>query len=113
MAVAIQKYYQEPNIAGLVANNYRYLQTGSGPSRITLGRLDYNLSEKNRINFTILVHASPASNTVNTVAPIDTQVGAGEGISAQVTDVYTFNPKIVNEAHYSFAGEAIGISRAA
>ena len=102
VAVAIQKYYREPNITGLVANNYRYLQTGSGPSRITLGRLDYNLTEKNRINFTILVHASPASNTVNTVAPIDTQVGAGEGISAQVTDVHTFNPKIVNEAHYSF-----------
>ena len=59
VAVAIQKYYQEPNIPGLVANNYRYLQTSSSPSRITFGRLDYNLSEKNRINFTILVHANP------------------------------------------------------
>jgi Carboxypeptidase regulatory-like domain len=102
VAVAIQKYYTEPNISGLVAQNYRYLQTGSGPSRITLGRLDYNMSDKNRINFTILVHAQPVTNTLNAIAPIDTQVNSGEGISAQVTDVYTFGPKLVNEAHYSF-----------
>ena len=54
MAVNIQKYYQEPNITGLVANNYRYLATGSNPSHLYFGRLDYNMSDKNRINFTIL-----------------------------------------------------------
>ena len=85
-----------------MANNYRYLQTSSSPSRITLGRLDYDITSKNRLNFTILVHASPANSTLNTVDPIDTQVSSGEGISAQVTDLHTFNPKLVNEAHYSF-----------
>jgi hypothetical protein len=102
VAVAIQKYYKEPNISGVVANNYRYLQTGSNPSRITFGRLDYNLTDKNRINFTILVHANPLHGTVNTIAPIDTQNNAGDGVSAQVSDVHTFGPKLVNEARYSF-----------
>jgi hypothetical protein len=102
VAVAIQKYYKEPNISGQVASNYRYLQTSSSPSRITLGRLDYDITNKNRLNFTILVHSNPANSTLNTVDPIDTQVSSGEGISAQVTDLHTFNPKLVNEAHYSF-----------
>ncbi len=92
----------EPNISGLTSNNYRYLQTGSNPSRITFGRLDYNMSEKNRINFTVLQHAQPVSGTTNTAAGIDTQLGAGEGFSTQVSDVYTFSPKVVNEARYSY-----------
>ena len=103
VAVAIQKYFPAPNIAGLVANNYRYLQTSSSPQRITFGRLDYNLSDKNRINFTILVQANPANSDPEFSCIVNTQVSSGEGISAQVTDVYTFSPKIVNEAHYSFA----------
>jgi hypothetical protein len=103
VAVAIQKYYREPNITGLVANNYRYLQTSTNPSRITFGRLDYNLTDKNRINFTILVHASPLHSTLNTINPIDSQTNAGDGVSAQVSDVYTFGPKLVNEVRYSFA----------
>jgi Carboxypeptidase regulatory-like domain len=102
VASAIQSYYVQPNIAGLTSNNYRYLQTGSNPSRITFGRLDYNMSEKNRINFTVLQHAQPVSGTTNTVAGIDTQLGAGEGFSTQVSDVYTFSPKVVNEARYSY-----------
>jgi hypothetical protein len=102
VAVAIQKFYQAPNIPGLVANNYRYLQTSSNPSRITFGRLDYNLTDKNRINFTILVHADPLHSTLNTINPIDTQTNAGDGVSAQVSDVHTFGPKLVNEARYSF-----------
>ena len=36
------------------------------------------------------------------MAPIDTQVNSSDGYSAQVSDVYTFNPKIVNEARYSY-----------
>jgi outer membrane receptor for ferrienterochelin and colicin len=102
VAVAIQKYYQEPNIPGLVAKNYRYLQTGSNPSRITFGRLDYNMSTKNRINFTILEHTVPVHNTLNTIDPIDTQVNSSDGYSAQISDVYTFNPDIVNELRYSY-----------
>jgi hypothetical protein len=102
VAVAIQKFYQAPNIPGLVANNYRYLQTSSNPSRITFGRLDYNLTDKNRINFTILVHAAPLHSTLNTIDPIDTQTNAGDGVSAQISDVHTFGPKLVNEARNSF-----------
>ncbi len=102
VAVAIQKFYREPNIPGLVNNNFRYLQVGSNPSRMEFGRLDYNLSEKNRINFTILEHTTPGHGTLNTMDPIDTQENTGEGYSAQITDVYTFNPKIVNELRYSY-----------
>jgi Carboxypeptidase regulatory-like domain/TonB dependent receptor len=102
VAVAIQKFYREPNIPGLVNNNYRYLQTGSNPSRMEFGRLDYNMTDKNRINFTILEHTTPGHGTFNTMAPIDTQQNSGEGYSAQVSDVYTFNPKIVNELRYSW-----------
>ncbi len=102
VAVNIQKYYPEPNITGLVANNYRYLATGSNPSHLYFGRLDYNMSDKNRINFTILEHTVPVHNSLAAVPPIDTQVNSSDGYSAQVSDVYTFNPKIVNEARYSY-----------
>jgi Carboxypeptidase regulatory-like domain len=107
VAVAIQKFYREPNIPGLVGNNYRYLQTGSNPWRMPFGRLDYDLSDKNRINFSIKVHTAVQVPTLNTVAPIDTQLGASDDSQAQVTDVHTFSPKLVNEARYSFVRQAI------
>ena len=102
VAVAIQKYYQEPNIPGLIAKNYRYLQTASNPNHEEFGRIDYNMSARNRINFTILEHTNPINPTVNTIAPIDTQLGGGDGYSSQVSDVFTFNPKVVNEARFSY-----------
>ncbi len=106
VAVNIQKYYQEPNIPGLVNNNYRYLQVGSNPSRMEFGRLDYAMSEKNRIDFTILEHTNPRHPQLNSMPPIDSQIAAGDGYSAQVSDVYTIGPKTVNELRYSYVRQA-------
>ena len=103
VAVNIQKNYVAPNLSG-IQNNYSYLKSGNGNSKKTFGRLDYNMTEKNRINITVTMHDNPHKINVDPgpVCPINCENNAGEGYNAQVSDVYTVNPSMVNEFRYSF-----------
>ena len=58
VAVNIQKFYQTPNLSG-IQNNYSFLQAGNGNSIKYFGRLDYNMSAKNRINISVTMHDNP------------------------------------------------------
>jgi len=103
VAVNIQKNFLEPNLAG-IGNNYSFLKPGNGNSVKTFGRLDYNMSAKNRINITVTMHDNPHKTNVDPGpnCPIACENNAGEGYNAQFTDVYTINSSMVNEFRYSF-----------
>jgi Carboxypeptidase regulatory-like domain len=103
VAVNIQKNFVTPNLSG-VQNNYNYLKSGNGNSKKTFGRLDYNLSAKNRINITVTMHDNPHKVNLDPgpACPIACENNAGEGYNAQFTDVYTINSSMVNEFRYSF-----------
>ena len=103
VAVNIQKSFLEPNLAG-IGNNYSFLKPGNGNSVKTFGRLDYNMSAKNRINITVTMHDNPHKTNVDPGpnCPIACENNAGEGYNAQFTDVYTINSSMVNEFRYSF-----------
>jgi hypothetical protein len=100
VAVAIQKYYPAPNLSG-ITNNYRYLQTGNSPSLREFGRLDYNISDKDRLTFSITERTS-TGYTDNTTCPINCQTNVGDSYELQLTEVHTFSPTTVNEFRYGF-----------
>jgi hypothetical protein len=103
VASKIQAFYPAPNLGGL-ANNYSYLKPGNGNSKKYFGRLDYNVTDKNRINISVTVHDNPHKTNFDPgpVCPINCENNAGEGYNAQVSDVYTISSSMVNEFRYSF-----------
>jgi hypothetical protein len=103
VAVNIQKNYAVPNLPG-IQNNYSYLRPGNGNSKKTFGRLDYNISDKNRLNLTVNMHDNPhkVNYDPGPICPISCENNAGEGYSAQVSDVHAFTTSLVNEFRYSF-----------
>ena len=107
VAVNIQKFYPTANTPGL-SNNYNFLKVGNGNSKKTFGRLDYNMSAKNRINITVTMHDGPHKTNYDPgfACPIGCENNASEGYNAQFTDVYTINSSMVNEFRYSFVRQA-------
>lgn len=101
VALAIQKYYPVSNLPG-ITNNYRYLQVGNNPAFREFGRLDYNLRSNNRMTFSITEHSSD-SISGGTSCPVNCQHSTAGAYNAQVSDVHTFSPTVVNEFRFGFA----------
>src|SRR6266700_2436980 len=59
VALNIQQDYVTATDQSSIQNNYTFLSSGTNNSKKTFGRLDYNLSDKNRINITVLMHDNP------------------------------------------------------
>jgi len=110
VAAKIQAFLPEPNVGapGANQNNYVFLKNGSNNSIKLFGRLDWNLSDKNRINLTVNNHHVPHKTNVDPgpVCPIACENNSAEAYSAQITDVYTINSSMVNEFRYSFVRQA-------
>ena len=107
VAMNIQKLFASPNLSG-VQNNYSYLKAGSGSLKKTFGRLDYNISDKNRVNMSITMHDTPHVVNVDPGpdCPIACETHAAEGYNAQISDVFTASSSLVNEFRYSFVRQA-------
>jgi hypothetical protein len=101
VALAIQKFYPSANLPG-ITNNYRYLQVGNNPAFREFGRLDYNIRSNNRLTFSITEHSSH-SVSGGTSCPINCQHSTADAYDAQVSDVHTFSPTVVNEFRFGFA----------
>jgi hypothetical protein len=104
VAANIQTYWPAPNLPG-TTGNYTYLKPSSNKSKKTFGRLDYTISDKNRLNITVNMHDSPHKTNADSdgfACPIGCDNNAAEGYSAQVSDVHAFSSSLVNEFRYSF-----------
>jgi Carboxypeptidase regulatory-like domain len=103
VAVNIQNTYPAPNLSG-IASNYTYLKPSNGNSNKTFGRLDWNMSAKNRIDISVTQHSEPNKTNYDPgpVCPVLCENNSGEAYQAQITDVYALNPSMVNEFRYSF-----------
>jgi hypothetical protein len=110
VAGALQAFYPKPNVPGtlspgfpgLVTNNYFFTGPQSNPFLKFFGRIDYNQSEKNRINFSITQRDNPGTNTNQQVCPINCFSGDVDSYNTQVSDVYAFSPNTVNEARFGY-----------
>ena len=111
MALNALKYYpmpnttgQQPNPAfpGVVVNNYAYTSPNLIPFHKWFGRIDYDQSEKNRVNFSITQGDNPGINANFNICPIDCFSGDVDRYNTQVSDVYSFSPHVVNEARFGY-----------
>ncbi len=101
VALAIQKFFPSSNLPG-ITNNYRYLQAGTNPNLKEFGRLDFSLRSNNRLTFSITEHSNSGISR-GTTCPINCQSNTNGTYEAQVSDVHTFSPTVVNEFRFGFA----------
>jgi hypothetical protein len=112
VALAAQKYFPMPNTPGtqpnptqypgVVVNNYVYSSPNLNPFHKWFGRIDYDQSEKNRINFSITQGDNPGTNTNFQICPVDCFSGDVDRYNTQVSDVYSFSPQVVNEFRFGY-----------
>jgi hypothetical protein len=110
VAKAIQANYYLAGQAGnnTLSNNYKYLAPGNGNLAKQIARLDYNITPKNRIDFSIVEKYVP--NVVSTGSPncpVNCTNVSSDGGNGQLSDVWTISANVVNEARFSFNREAI------
>jgi Carboxypeptidase regulatory-like domain len=101
VALNIQKDYVTATNQNLLSNNYRFLNPGTNNDRKEFIRLDYNLSEKNRLNTTLARHTTPLEESYSAFCPIQCELHWNTGYSGQISDVYLINPNMVNEFRFS------------
>jgi len=109
VAVNIQKYFPTPQTTSSgLSDNYSFLKPSNNNSIKYFGRLDYQVSDKNRINITTSMHATPHRTNYDPgpTCPVACENNASEAYSAQFSDVYTINSSVVNEFRYSFVRQA-------
>lgn len=97
LALKFQSLFPAPNLSGY-SNNWVGTLESPDPFLKWFGRLDYNLSDKNRITFSITQSDNPAFYPQP--YPIGNQSGDVDRYNAQVSDVHTISPNTVNEFRY-------------
>ncbi len=106
VAAKIQAYFPNPNLPGL-GNNYYFAGRSPSSSNAYSGKLDYNFSASNHLSGSVQVNPgssfSPAPTCpVGSSAVSGCQNSTGTLSQVQITDDWTFSPKLINEARISF-----------
>jgi hypothetical protein len=78
-------------------NNLYLAHINPAPVHRYFGRLDYNLSQNNRINFSISQKDNPGVDNGLFNCPLNCGSGDVDGWNTQLSDVWTITPTIVNE----------------
>ncbi|MBV9499699.1 MAG: TonB-dependent receptor, partial [Acidobacteriaceae bacterium] len=99
LALQFQSLFPQPNQPGY-SNNWVGTLESPSPFLKWFGRLDYNLSDKHRITFSITQSDNPAFYPQPYA--IGDQSGDVDRYNAQVSDVYTISPNTINELRVGF-----------
>jgi hypothetical protein len=100
-------------------NNLYLAHINPAPVHRYFGRLDYSLSQNNRINFSISQKDNPGVDNGLFHCPLNCGSGDVDGWNTQVTDTWTITPTIVNEFRMGytkqgnwFLSQSIGLNPA-
>jgi hypothetical protein len=105
VAAKILALYPLPNVGvpGATTNNFSTILPTPNPNLRYFGRLDYNLSSSNVMNFSISAKNNPGVNKYGPFpCPINCFSGDIDGYNAQVTDTWTISPTLVNEFRMAY-----------
>lgn len=117
VSAAFQKFYPTPtshiagghfqtgNVTGqgILQNNFYASVPESYPDRKYFGRIDYDITPKNRITGSVTQGNAPAvSKNDVTAPPIGSSDSDVSRLNLQVTDVWTISPHLINEARFGF-----------
>ena len=106
VALAVQKYYPAPNVAGVYTNNYLEQNVNTSPWANYFGRGDVQLNDSNRLTASFTLKDNPNPNTGNLKdGNVDSYNGDVTSWTDQITDVWTINSSLVNEGRMSFQRE--------
>ncbi len=110
LAKAIQAYYPRPNTPGNMANgvttnNFFYNVPNSQPFTKFFGRLDYDIRSNNRLTLSETESDNPAYSNGQGHCPINCQSQDVSRHNAQITDVWTISPNIINEARIGYTNQ--------
>ena len=99
VALNIQKYFPAPNLPGY-SNNYRNVQTNPATSKWYVGKVDYVPAKSHRINVSYFDYPISLVNNIDAFCSLgfDCTKGNNYNMDGQVTDVWTINSTMVNEA---------------
>jgi len=104
VASKIQSYFPAPNYVGSsgpYANNYRAIETTPTTSTWYVAKVDYNLKQNNRISASYVNYPiGPLTYNVDAFCSLgfDCTVGHNYNEDGEVTDTWTINSSMVNEA---------------
>ncbi len=99
VAAKIQKYFPAPNLPGYV-NNYRVVESTPTTSTWYVGKVDYTASQSNRISATYMVYPISLNYDVDAFCSLGFDCSRGNNYNedGQITDTWTINSHMVNEA---------------
>ena len=100
VARAIQQFFPNPNLPGF-ANNWQGATPNTSPFIREFGRLDYNVSEKNRLTFSITQRDNIGSYR-SADCPLDCAPYDIASYNAQISDIWTISPNVINEFRFGF-----------
>jgi hypothetical protein len=101
VANGLQAYYPAPNQPGL-ANNYFQVTPVQNPYLTFYGRLDYDITSKNRITFAATSRDNKALYQNELPCPINCQFDDVADHVLLLTDTWTINSSLVNEFRFGF-----------
>ncbi len=111
VALKLLSYYPLPNapgvvnnpaFPGVVTNNYTITNVAPNPNLRYFGRIDYSMSEKNHMSFSLAQKNNPAVNVNASPCPLNCFSGDIDGYNVQYSDTYTISPNLVNEFRMGF-----------
>jgi hypothetical protein len=110
VAQKTQAYYPKPNTTGLVSNgieenNFTYNTPSTNPFTKYFGRLDWDITPSNRLTMSETESDNPATYLNQGICPIHCQNGDVSRDNAQISDVWTISPNLINEARIGFTDQ--------
>jgi hypothetical protein len=111
LANAIKAYYPAANTTsttfnnGYPTNNFVTAIPNNNPFTKYFGRLDYDIKSNNRLTMTIVDSDNPAYNNGQGICPINCQSGDVSRDNAQITDVWTISPNVINELRMGYTNQ--------
>ena len=105
VALKMLGFYPAPNAGpvGALSNNFSTVLPTPNPNLRFFGRLDYDLSQKNRVSFSISQKNNPGVNKYGPFpCPQNCFSGDIDGYNAQITETWTISPSMVNEFRMAY-----------
>jgi len=99
VALKALAFYPLPNIGGpdQTQNNFSFTPPSSNPNLRYFGRIDYDMTSKNRVTFSITQKDNPGQNVNQLPCPLNCFSGDIDGYNVQLSDTWTISPTVVNE----------------
>lgn len=111
VAKAISNYYPKANAPGTIAgngivqNNFRYNVPNSQPFQKFFGRADWDITGNNRLTVSETASDNPAYSQGQGICPINCQSQGVSRHNAQITDVWTISPNVINELRIAYTNQ--------